>query len=151
VELYEEFTKFSKSEVLHFCKFEQQTETTKHDEAPRPPRYSDNQRSYPKQVIALTSMVVGHQRIGRRILDRPHKKEAREPSTISKISTSREVGHQAEAVVMTEARTPSSLRTACTTTVKPTVAQKIVPSFLSPKEKCSKTPNNRRNIHQLEK
>jgi thiamine kinase-like enzyme len=53
VELYEEFTKLSKSEVLHFCKFEQQTETTKHDEAPRPPHYSDNQRSYPKQVNSI--------------------------------------------------------------------------------------------------
>jgi hypothetical protein len=41
-EFYEEFAKFSMSEVLHFCKLEQQRKTTNHDDAPRPPRYSDN-------------------------------------------------------------------------------------------------------------
>jgi hypothetical protein len=41
-ELYEEFTKLSKSEVLHFCKLEQQRKVPKHDEAPKPDRYNDN-------------------------------------------------------------------------------------------------------------
>jgi hypothetical protein len=36
VELYEDFTKFNKSEVLHFRKLEQQRKAPKHDEASRP-------------------------------------------------------------------------------------------------------------------
>jgi hypothetical protein len=35
--------------------------------------------------------------------------------------------------------------------LKPTIAQKIAPSSLSPKEKWSKTPSNTHNNHQLEK
>jgi hypothetical protein len=54
-ELYEEFAKFNKSEVLHFCKLEQQRKTTKHDEAPRPPRYKKNQHSYPKKINSIDS------------------------------------------------------------------------------------------------
>jgi hypothetical protein len=50
LELYEEFAKFSKLEVLHFHKLEQQRKTPKQDEVSRPPRYNDNQRSYPKHV-----------------------------------------------------------------------------------------------------
>jgi hypothetical protein len=42
VELYEEFTKFSKLEVLHFHKPKQQRKVPKHDEAARPARYNDN-------------------------------------------------------------------------------------------------------------
>jgi hypothetical protein len=49
LELNEQFTKFSKSEVQHFCKLEQQRKVAKPDEAPRP-RYSDNQRNYPKPI-----------------------------------------------------------------------------------------------------
>jgi hypothetical protein len=37
-ELYEQFTKFSKSEVQHFRKLEQQRQTPKPDKVPRPPR-----------------------------------------------------------------------------------------------------------------
>jgi hypothetical protein len=47
VELYEDFAKCSKLVVLHFRKLEQQRKTPKHDEASRPTRYNDNQRSYP--------------------------------------------------------------------------------------------------------
>jgi hypothetical protein len=54
-ELYEQFTKFSKSEVQHFRKLEQQRKTPKQDEAPRPPRYNDNQCSYPKPVHNINS------------------------------------------------------------------------------------------------
>jgi hypothetical protein len=53
VVLYEEFAKFSKSEVLYFRKLEQQRKTPKHDEAPRPPRYNDNQRNNPNQVHSI--------------------------------------------------------------------------------------------------
>jgi hypothetical protein len=52
--LYEQFTKFSKSEVQHFRKLEQQRKLSKPDEAPRP-RYNDNQRSYPKPVYSIDS------------------------------------------------------------------------------------------------
>jgi hypothetical protein len=54
LELYEQFSKFSKSEVQHFCKLEQQRKATKQDEAPRP-RYSDNQRNYLKSVHSINS------------------------------------------------------------------------------------------------
>jgi hypothetical protein len=36
------YEKFSKSEVQHFHKLEQQRKTHKHDEALRPARYNDN-------------------------------------------------------------------------------------------------------------
>jgi hypothetical protein len=49
MELYEQFMKFSKFEIQHFCKFEQQRKISKPDEAPRP-RYTENQHSYPKPV-----------------------------------------------------------------------------------------------------
>jgi hypothetical protein len=53
-ELYEQFTKFSKSEVQHFCKLEQQRKVAKPDEAPRP-HYSDNQCNCPKPVHNIDS------------------------------------------------------------------------------------------------
>jgi hypothetical protein len=43
-ELYEEFTKLSKSKVLHFLKLEQQI------------CYNDSQRSYPNQVCSTKSV-----------------------------------------------------------------------------------------------
>jgi hypothetical protein len=55
VELYEEFVKFSKPDVLHFHKLEQQRKVPKHDEASRPTCYNDNQCSYPKQVNNIDS------------------------------------------------------------------------------------------------
>jgi hypothetical protein len=53
-ELYEQFTKVSKSEVQHFCKLKQQRKVAKPDKAPRP-RYSDNQYNYPKHVHSIDS------------------------------------------------------------------------------------------------
>jgi hypothetical protein len=41
-ELYLNFTKFSKSEVLHFRKLEQQRKAPNYDEASRPTRYNGN-------------------------------------------------------------------------------------------------------------
>jgi hypothetical protein len=49
LELYEQFIMFSKSEIQHFRKVEQQRKIAKPDEAPRP-RYNENQCSYPKPV-----------------------------------------------------------------------------------------------------
>jgi hypothetical protein len=48
-ELYEQFTKFSKSKVQHFCKLEQQWKVAKSDETIRP-CYNDNQHNYPKPI-----------------------------------------------------------------------------------------------------
>jgi hypothetical protein len=53
-ELYEQFTKFSKSEIQHFHKLEQQSKVSKPDEAPRP-HYNENQRNYPKPVHNIDS------------------------------------------------------------------------------------------------
>jgi hypothetical protein len=53
--LYEEFTKFNKSEVLHIRKLEQQGKSPRHDEAPRPARYNDNQRNYPMPIHNIDS------------------------------------------------------------------------------------------------
>jgi hypothetical protein len=54
VELYEQFIKFSKSEILHFRKLEQQRKVSKPDEATRP-YYNDNQCSYPRHVHNIDS------------------------------------------------------------------------------------------------
>jgi hypothetical protein len=53
-ELYEQFTKFSKSEIQHFRKLEQQRKISKPDEAPRH-RHNKSQRSYPKPVHNIDS------------------------------------------------------------------------------------------------
>jgi hypothetical protein len=42
VGLYEDFAKFSKLEILHFQKLEQQRKAPKHDEASKPSHYNDN-------------------------------------------------------------------------------------------------------------
>jgi hypothetical protein len=51
-ELYDQFTKFSKSEIQYFCKLKQQRKVSKSDEAPRP-RYNDNQCNYLKPVHSI--------------------------------------------------------------------------------------------------
>jgi hypothetical protein len=53
MELYEQFAKFSKSDVQHFGKHEQQRKNTRTDKATRPPRYNDSQRIYPKLVHSI--------------------------------------------------------------------------------------------------
>jgi hypothetical protein len=53
-ELYEQFSKFSKSEIQHFCKLEQQRKISKPDEAPRP-HHSESQRSCPKPMHNIDS------------------------------------------------------------------------------------------------
>jgi hypothetical protein len=40
--LYEQFAKFSKLEVQHFCKVDQQRKTSRPDESPRPSHYNDS-------------------------------------------------------------------------------------------------------------
>jgi hypothetical protein len=48
-ELYDQFAKFSKFKIQHFCKLQQQRKVAKPVEAPRL-RYGDNHRNYPKLV-----------------------------------------------------------------------------------------------------
>jgi hypothetical protein len=52
--LYEQFTKFSKSEIHHFHKLEQQRKVSKPDEAPRS-CYNENQCNCPKPVHNIDS------------------------------------------------------------------------------------------------
>jgi hypothetical protein len=52
--LYEQFVKFSKSKIQHFCKLEQQRKVSKADEAPRP-RNNESQRIYPKPMHSIDS------------------------------------------------------------------------------------------------
>jgi hypothetical protein len=54
LEPYEQFMKFSKSEIQHFGKLEKQRKVSKFDEALRP-RYNKNQQSYPKLVHNIDS------------------------------------------------------------------------------------------------
>jgi hypothetical protein len=61
------------------------------------------------------------------------------------------VARQIGAEVATDALTHSNLRTSCTMVVKPTIAPKIAPSFLSQKEKWSKIPQSHRSNPHSEK
>jgi hypothetical protein len=136
IELYENFTKFSKLEALHFRKLEQQREAPKHDEASRPTHYNDNnQCSYPKQVHSIDSN--GYKPPGKweKNFGCPRKKGARGASTIDQTSTTREEACQA--AVTAEAH--SSLCTACTTTTTPTIAQETTQYSFNPRERWSKT------------
>jgi hypothetical protein len=56
-ELYENFAKISKSDVLHFRKLEQQRKVPKHDKSSRPACYNDNRpyNNYPKHVKNIDS------------------------------------------------------------------------------------------------
>jgi hypothetical protein len=54
LELYEQFTKFSKSEVQHFCKLEQLRKVAKSYKTTIP-RYNDSQCNYPKPVHNIDS------------------------------------------------------------------------------------------------
>jgi hypothetical protein len=53
-ELYDQFAKFSKSEIRHFRKLKQQWKVVKPDEVPRV-RYDDNHRNYPKLIHNILS------------------------------------------------------------------------------------------------
>jgi hypothetical protein len=131
-ELYDQFTKFSKSEVQHFRKLEQQRKMPKPDEAPRP-HYNDSQCSYPKPVHSINSDGCGPLDDWEKNLGHLHKKETRGLSTRGPLSTVSLVAHQAEATVVAEAHTQLGLHTVCITIVKPTTAEKDCPIFLESK------------------
>jgi hypothetical protein len=63
-ELYDQFAKFSKSKIQHFCKLEQQQKVMKPDEASRP-RYDDSHYSYVKSVHSHYSIRELEQRLQR--------------------------------------------------------------------------------------
>jgi hypothetical protein len=94
----------------------------------------------PNQYIVFIQMAIGHQKIGRRILEHLRKKDIREPRTKDSRRAAKEAACQIKAEVTTEAPTHSNLRTACTMAVKRTTTPKNIPSSLSQKEKWSKIP-----------
>jgi deoxyribodipyrimidine photolyase len=57
-QVYEQFVKFSKSEIQYFRKLEQQRKVSKPEKAPKP-RYNENQRSCPKPVHSIESDAYG--------------------------------------------------------------------------------------------
>jgi hypothetical protein len=82
----------------------------------------------PSKYTSSILMAADLQRIGKRILDHPCKKEASGLLITDQVSTARKGACQAEATVVAKACTLSSLCIVCTTTVKLTIAQKIDPS-----------------------
>jgi hypothetical protein len=126
-ELYEEFSKFSKSEVLHFRNLEQQRKAPKHNEASRTAYYNDNQRNYPKQVCNIDSDDCGPTENWENNFDHLRKEEVSEPLSRGETSIIREGACQAEAAVIAEAHTRSSLYTTCIMAVRLITIQKIAP------------------------
>jgi hypothetical protein len=122
LEPYDQFAKFSKSEILHFQKLEQERKVAKPDEAPRP-CHSDSHHSYPKPVHNI-----GHDSDG---ASKNWNKGYREPSHHSDSGTlnqrlpqSNQQGGQPRTEVVGEAEdhTRQDLCIACTTAMKPTIA-----------------------------
>jgi hypothetical protein len=79
-ELYKQFINFSKSEIQHFYKLEQQRKVSKPDKAPTP-CYNENQRSYPKPVHNIDSDGYGPPKIERKNLEHLRMKGIREVTT----------------------------------------------------------------------
>jgi hypothetical protein len=104
LELYGQFAKFSKSEIQHFCKLEQQRKVSKPDETPRPDTMTINEAT-PSMYTTLTLMAVGHQKARKRTLDHLRRKETQEFSTKDTPSTVKEVEPQIVAVGTVETHT----------------------------------------------
>jgi hypothetical protein len=140
-ELYKNFAKFSKSEILHFRKLEQQRKAPKHYEASRPVRYNDSKHhNYLKHVNNINSDGYKTLKTGKRILGHSHKKRVKGLSTIEQASTTKEEACQPRAEVTVEAH--SSHHTTCTTTMISTTTQKTAQYSSTPKERWSKTTTN---------
>jgi hypothetical protein len=96
-ELYENFAKFSKLEVLHFRKLEQQRKTPKHDEASRPTHYNDNrQHSYPKHVNNIDSGSCGPPQNWEKNFGSPPQERSERTLTIEQTSTTKKGGGHAK-------------------------------------------------------
>jgi hypothetical protein len=102
--LYEQFAKFSKYEIQHFRKLEQQRNITKPDEAPRP-RYNKNQRSYPKPMHSIDSNGCGPSENWEKNFGHLCNKHIWGPLIRDLISTTIEVAQQTAIAVVAEALT----------------------------------------------
>jgi hypothetical protein len=101
----------------------------------------------PSRCTTLISIVAGHQRTAKRILDHLCKKGTMQLSVRGPLITVIEMATRAEATVTGEDRTHSSLCIACFMVAKPTTAQKVALYSSSLKERWSKTPNSLHNNH----
>jgi hypothetical protein len=141
-ELYEQFVKFRKSEVHHFCKIEQQRKTSKPMKPQDRPATIIASAAILSQYTKLTQTVVGHQRIGRRILGHLHKKETWGSPIKDTLSTIKEVSYQIMVAITVGALTYSYLHTVCFMVARPIITQNIAPYSSSPKEKWTKNPTS---------
>jgi hypothetical protein len=134
LKLYGQLTKFSKSEILHFRKLEQQRKVSKPDETPRA-WYNKNQWSYPNQYTTLILMVAGLQKIERRISEHLRNEDIREPPTKNSRRVAKEAARQIRTEDAAEALTHTNLRTTSTMAVDLTTTTRIAPIFLESKRK----------------
>jgi hypothetical protein len=149
-ELYDKFIKFSKSEVRHFCKLEQQSKIPKLDEAPRP-CYSDNQCNYPKPLHNIDSDGYGPPENWEENFRGPSQE--RNSRTFDQRSPQYNKRGRASNCGWRRGRGPYTinLHTACTMAVTPIIEQKIIPSTLRAKRKWSKIRHNLRTNSHPEK
>jgi hypothetical protein len=102
----------------------------------------------PNQYTTLILMAVDCQKIRRNFLEHLCKKETRGPPIKDSVTIAKELAQRTVAVVMTEARTQSNLRTACIMVTKLTTAPKTAPFSWNQRKKWSKIPQNlRRKQH----
>jgi hypothetical protein len=149
-ELYEQFVKFSKSEISHFRKLEQQRKLSKLDKALRP-HYNDNQRSYPKPAHNIDSDGCELQKNWKKIFEHLYKKETQGPPIKDSISTSKEEAQWTMAAVTAEVYTQPDLCTACIMVAKSTTTPKTAPFSWNQREKWNKIPQNLHNNQHPEK
>jgi hypothetical protein len=77
------------------------------------------------QCTTSISMVAGHQKIMRKILEHLRRKGIREISTKDQHKAAKEAELRTKAEAVAEGLTHSNLRTACTTATQPIIAPKI--------------------------
>jgi aspartyl-tRNA synthetase len=90
--LYEQFIKFSKSQILHFRKLKQHTKY----QNPMKPQYLTTMKiseATPYQYTTLILMTAGHQKIGRKFLEHLRRKDIREFSTKDPHKAAKEAEH----------------------------------------------------------
>jgi hypothetical protein len=130
-ELYEEFRKFSRAEILHFCKLGQQRKAVNENKSSRPFKYNKGKEGAPtfdtthKQVHSIDSDGCRPSEIWEKILD-IHVRKA-----ITECTTPEEITNKPEAVTPAEAKVgvkvKKGLSIACSTRKTLTIGQGIVP------------------------
>jgi 3-methyladenine DNA glycosylase/8-oxoguanine DNA glycosylase len=129
-EMYVEFQKFSRAEVLHFRKLGQQRKATIENESSRPLKYSKDKEDIPnfdaphKQVHRLTRMDVDLQKIGSKFSGLHDKKARAKYMTPGEIISKPVVATQAEAKAGVKIK--NDLFIACSTRKIPIIGQGIV-------------------------